>query len=290
MPRRGLVGIVILNYNNSQDTIACMDSLAPSTYDNYHIIVVDNGSVDESPRRIQEAFPETELLINDQNLGFSAGANIGIERAFDLGASYVWLLNNDTIAASECLDYLVTAAENESKVGIIVPKIYYYNDPTRIWSAGARWEAFPPRVKMIGFGQRNGPVYNRRCDLDYATGCALLIPRHTFEVVGAFDPIYFMYQEDYDFCRRVRETGLRIVYVPRAHVWHKVSQGLGEGSPEKWYLWSKSAAIFYKKFFSIPTLICFLGWVFLRELSKGNLSFLQPFARGARDGVRVRTI
>lgn len=290
MSGESLVGIVILNYNNSEDTIACVESLAFSTYGNYHIIVVDNGSADGSPQTIQEALPETELLTNDQNLGFSAGANRGIERALDLGASYVWLLNNDTIVAPECLEHLIAAAENELMVGIAVPKIYYHGDPTRIWSAGARWEAFPPRVKMIGLGQRDHPAYDRRRDLDYATGCALLVPRHTLEAVGAFDPTYFMYQEDYDFCHRVRDAGLRIVYVPRAHVWHKVSQGLGEGSPGKWYLWTRSAVVFYKKFFSVPTLICFLGWVFLRETSKGSLSFLQPFAQGVRDGMKMGTV
>jgi GT2 family glycosyltransferase len=289
MSGESLVGIVILNYNNAEDTIACVESLAASTYGNCHVIVVDNGSVDGSPERIQETLPEAELLTNDQNRGFSAGANIGIKRALDLGASYVCLLNNDTVVAPECLEHLIAAGENEPTAGIAVPKIYYHDDPTRIWSAGARWEAFPPRVKMIGLGQRDHPAYDRRRDLDYATGCALLVPRHTFETVGTFDPTYFMYQEDYDFCRRVREAGLRIVYVPRAHVWHRVSQGLGEGSPEKWYLWSKSAAIFYRKFFSVPTLVCFLGWVFLREVSKGSLSFLQPLARGVRDGLQTGT-
>ena len=282
-----LVGVVILNWNRPLDAIACLKSLASITYGNYHIIVVDNGSTDGSPERIRTAAPSVELLVSPENLGFGAGANIGIERALELGAGYVLLLNNDTVVAPESLALLVKASENDSTIGISVPKIYYYDDPTRIWSAGARWRSFPPRVVMIGFGREDGPEYSEQYDLDYATGCAMLVRRRVFEIVGAFDPVYFMYQEDYDFCYRVRKAGFRIVYVPQAKIWHKISRGVGENSSRKWYLWSRSAVVFYARNFSSLTLVSFLGWIVVREVLKGNFSFLHPFLRGVHDGIRT---
>lgn len=281
------VGIIILNWNRPLDTIACLRSLAYITYSNYYIIVVDNGSTDGSPDQIRAVVPDVELLVNSQNLGFAAGANIGIGRALERGADYILLLNNDTVVAHQFLTPLVKASEKDATIGISVPKIYYYYDPTRIWSAGARWQPFPPRVKIIGLGQKDNPKYNEPYDLDYATGCAMLVRRHVFETVGGLDPVYFMYQEDYDFCYRVRKAGFRIVYVPQAKVWHKVSRGLGENSPRKWYLWSKSAVTFYARHFSGLTLVSFLGWVVVREILKGNVLFFRPFLHGVFDGLRT---
>lgn len=285
--REPLVGVVILNWNRPLDTIACLESLASITYPNHHIIVVDNGSTDGSPERIREAVPDVELLTSSQNLGFAAGANMGIDRALALGAEHVLLLNNDTVVAPESLGLLVKTIEKDPTIGISVPKIYCYDHPTRIWAAGSQWQPFPPRVTMIGLGREDHPRYNESYDLEYATGCALLVHRRVFEVTGAFDAVYFMYQEDYDFCHRVRQAGFRIAYVPQAKVWHKASQGLGENSPRKWYLWSKSSVIFYRRHFSRLTLAGFLSWVIVREVLKGNFSFRRSFLRGVRDGLRT---
>jgi GT2 family glycosyltransferase len=282
-----LVGVVVLNWNRALDTIACLESLEALMYGNTHVIVVDNGSTNGSPATIGEAAPDTELLTARQNLGFAAGVNMGIYRALELGAEYVLLLNNDVVVAPDFLGLLQEAGHGEPRIGITVPKIFYYDHPTRIWSAGARWRAFPPRVTMIALGREDDPKYSEPRDLDYATGCALLVHRRVFEAVGTFDTAYFMYQEDYDFCRRARQAGFRIVYVPQAKVWHKVSRGLGENSHRKWYLWSRSAVVFYGKHFSNITLGCFLAWIALRETAKGNLGFFPPFVRGARDGMKA---
>jgi len=279
-----LVGIVILNWNRPADTIACLKSLEHITYKNYFTIVIDNGSTDNSLDQIQAAAPWAMLLPLSQNLGFASGANVGIERALYLGAEHILLLNNDTIVAPDFLEPLVKAIDEDPKIGISVPKIYFFTPPSLIYAAGAKWTIIPPRVKMIGYNKPDGPRYDRPCDLDYATGCALLIHRQVFKSVGTFDPMYFMYQEDYDFCRRVRKAGYRIVYVPHSRIWHKGSQGLGENSPEKWYLWTKSTVIFYRKHFSLIALMCFIGWVAFREMLKGNNFFFKPFMCGMRDG------
>ena len=282
-----LVGIVILNWNRPVDTIACLKSLEHITYKNHFTVVVDNGSTDNSLEQIQSAFPHVMFLPLFQNLGFASGANIGIEYALRLGAEHILLLNNDTVVAPDFLEPLVEAMGEDQKIGISVPKIYFFTPPSLIYAAGAEWTIIPPRVKMRGYSKPDGPKYDKPRDIDYATGCARLIRRQVFKFVSGFDPVYFMYHEDYDFCRRVRKAGYRIVYVPHSRVWHKGSQGLGENSFEKWYLWTKSAVIFYRKNFHLPALICFLGWVMLREMIRGNNFFFKPFVLGLYNGFRV---
>ena len=98
-PPSGLVpniACIILNWNGSQDTVDCLDALQHCTYSSFSVIVVDNGSTDDSVARIRTAHPGILLLESGQNLGFAGGNNIGIRHALVHGADYVWLLNNDT--------------------------------------------------------------------------------------------------------------------------------------------------------------------------------------------------
>ena len=145
---------------------------------------------------------------------------------------------------------------------------------------------------MIGLGQEDGPAFESGRELDYATGCAMLIRREALEDVGLLDPDFFMYQEDYEFSHRVRQAGYRIVYAPHAVFWHKVSSSTGERSPEKWYLWARSVVVLYRKlyhhFFAVP-LACFVIWVILREIGKRDGQFFRPLVRGLLDGLLVKT-
>lgn len=281
-----LVSIVVLNWNGLQDTVDCLASLDRITYPNLDWWVVDNGSSDGSSEAIQSQFPTVRLIRNSRNLGFAGGINVGIRAALDNGAAYVFLLNNDTIVAPDVVDRLLDGMCVDSQIGVVVPKIVYHRAPERIWSAGARWATLPPRVKLIGYGKSSDDRhYCEPYFLHYATGCALLVNGRTFARVGLFDECFFMYQEDYDFARRVCKAGLRVYYEPRAIVYHKVSQGLGENSARKWYHWSRSSVLFYRKHFPTIYLVWFALWTVAREVAKANWGILPAFARGFCDGL-----
>jgi GT2 family glycosyltransferase len=283
-----LVYIVILTWNRRDDTLECVRSVLELQYPHYRVLVVDNASTDGTLADIRSLFTVVETIKNPNNLGFATGNNVGIRYALDQGADYILLLNNDTVVHTQMLKELVAIAETRKDAGIIIPKIYYFGQNRRVWSAGAKWRSFPPRVTIIGLGQEDGPAFNRIEEVDYATGCAMLIRRRVFEEIGLLDTDFFMYQEDYDFSFRVRRGRFKIVYVPTAIMWHKVSMSTGEGSPRKWYLWARSVVTLYRKLYprryGIP-LTCFLTWVVLREIAKRNLSFLRPLVAGIRDGV-----
>lgn len=112
-----LVYVIILNYNGYADTINCIDSVQKSSYQRIKILVVDNGSCDDSIRWIAEKFPDLEILCTGQNLGFAKGNNIGIQRALEDGADYICILNNDVIVAEDMIELLAANLyQNEKKI------------------------------------------------------------------------------------------------------------------------------------------------------------------------------
>jgi len=282
-----LIFVVVVNWNRANDTIECLKALASSDYSNYRPLIVDNGSTDGSPDAIRAAFPAVEVIANEDNLGFARASNIGIEHALQQGADYVLLLNNDTLVDTCLLSELVAVGESDPQIGMLVPKIYYHGgkrcpesaEGGRLWSAGAQWRRFPPRVTIVGFGREDGPAYSVQREVDYATGCAMLVKREVFDRVGMFDPAFFMYHEDYDFSAQVRRGGYRIVYVPQAVMWHKVSASTGEESPLKWYYLGKYIVPLYLKHFRPPrlSLALFVLWHNTRVFKEGKRRGYSPF-------------
>jgi GT2 family glycosyltransferase len=165
-----------------------------------------------------------------------------------------------------------------------MPKIVYETDRDRIWSAGARRRAFPPGVVFVGLGQPDGPAYAAERDVEYAPSCALLIPRATLGSVGLFDPGYFFYYDDWDYCERVRLAGQTVRYVPSAVVYHKVSLSTARSArPARWwYVMGRSAVLYYRRYYRpfAPSLALYAGWFVARETVKGNARYLPLFLRG----------
>jgi len=284
---QSLVYVMLLNWNDKENTLACLRSVYDLDYPNFRVLVVDNGSTDGSDRAIRQTFPQIEFIANGRNLGFAGGANVGLDYARGQGAAYVLFVNNDTVLDKALLKELIQVAEAQPRAGLVIPKIYYHHDPTLIWAAGARLARFPPRVKMIGLGKRDHPRYDVLRRIEYATGCALLIRREVLETVGGFDPIYWpIYHEDYDFCARVTKGGWEIWYVPTARMWHKDARSQ-RGSGTKAFNLGKNIVPFYLRHGRPPrlSLALFVAWSVLRELVKRNPAFVRPYVAGVRAGL-----
>jgi GT2 family glycosyltransferase len=274
---------IIVNWERPADTIECIASVFNSNMPELQVLVVDNGSRDGSSEKISSLFPQVTLVSLPQNLGFAGGYNEGIKHALKSGASHIFLLNNDTVIEPETISQLMT-----SPWDVAVPKILFYDKPDYIWSAGARWRAFPPGVVMIGFRQHDGRLYTVSHRLEYATACALMIRRQVLEIVGGFDQEFVNYMEDYDFAYRVKEAGFNMGFVPEAKVFHKVSQTLGEYTPRRWKYQGKNTVLFYRKNqrFSWLKLWTFLIWVTLRETITGRCVILPEFWQGVLKGIK----
>lgn len=239
---------IILNWNGLQDTIECIHSLEKVKYKYHKIIIIDNASTDNSVSELSRQFPNYTLIKNKSNLGFAEGNNIGIRYALDSGADYVFLLNNDTTVAPDVIDNLVAYAKKNPGAGLLNPKIYFYNDPNRIWSAGGYWDKKAKCFEQFGENELDEGQYDSVKPIEFAIGCALFISRHAIERVGLLDKEYFLNYEEIDYCFRIKKNRLNIIYAPKAKVWHKISASFsGEHSPLKSYYTFRNRLLWAKK-------------------------------------------
>jgi GT2 family glycosyltransferase len=218
--RAPFVMSVILNTNRCGDTLACLASLAGGTYSNHRTIVLDNASTDGSAGAIREAFPEVHVLALDNNLGYAGNNNVGMAAALAQGADWVFVLNEDTVLAPDCLARLIDTGETDARIGIVGPMVYHHAEPQVIQSAGGAlgryWES-----RHLGHNTIDAGQFQQPRDVEWISGCAILVRRSVIEQVGMIDPRYFYFWEETEWCLRASRSGWRIVHVPQAHLWHK---------------------------------------------------------------------
>lgn len=280
------VGIVIVNWNLADDTLTCLESIGSLTYPQFEVVVVDNGSTDGSVERIGAAFPQTAQMETGENLGFAAGANKGIEWALGQGCAYVLVLNNDTTVAPDLLEPMVAAGEADERIGILSPRILYYDQPERTWHLAARWRRWLP-VPVHIWQAEGAPI-----EADFVSGCAMMLRREALERLGGFDPAYFMYGEDVDLCLRAKAAGYRIVAVPQARIWHKVSLSAAKVSAETRYWQTRNQIQVYRRHLTGARRMLLPGYVLLkalvdlgRMLVTGPRGLIGPLLRGVGDGL-----
>jgi len=299
------VSIIVLNWNGLGDTIECLESLKKITYPNYEVIVVDNGSRGNDAEVLGEKFGDyIHLIRNDKNYGYTGGNNIAIRCVVNHSApDYFLILNNDTIVAQDFLDQLVEVAESDASIGIVGPKVYYYNFPNRIQSAGGKVNMRIGQAPHIGVKEIDAGQYDTQQEVDYLFGCCLLIKKEAIQKVGLFDESYFCYWDETDYCFRAREAGYKVVYTPEAKIWHKApmklevwdktpSRGKASGLPH--YYMARNNFKFMRKHATKGQyrsfLLYFLGYHFwfitaVRLLYHRDMKGLIGFYRGVKDGL-----
>jgi len=290
---------VVLNMNGKTLLLESLESIMKMTYPNFKVVVVDNGSTDESPHAVRTQYPSVTVLENGKNLGFGEGNNVGIRYSLKQGAEWIFLLNNDIAVDPEMLTELMKAASSDELIGILSPKIYYYSEPNKIWYAGGKVNYFTGIISHRGLREMDSGQYDRVEETDYITGCAFLIKRKVVESVGMFDPIYFpIYSEDADWSVRTQRAGYHLVYVPHAKLWHKVSAFSGGGlTPYKTRLKVEHNLIFFKRFarwyhwITIPWCVGGMTIFFiLKQLLKGNFKIITSLFKGFKDAIgRIKT-
>jgi len=263
------VSVILLNLNGYEDTRDCLDSLQQVQYPNFDVIVVDNGSSDDSSARLEREFPDVKLLGSTENIGFTGGNNLGIEYALSHGAAYVLLLNNDTVVDPSFLTHLAQMGETDPRIGILGPKVFYASEPTRIWYAGGDVRYGRGSCDHVGKDQfdQDGK-FSRTQDTAFITGCAMMIRAEVLLEIGLLDSRLFIYWEDNDFCMRARNAGYRCVFVATAHVWHKISRTCGLESSFTLYLSTRNQLIWIAKHVPFPYKPFTLAFTLGRKLVK----------------------
>lgn len=244
---------IVLNWNNWQDTNECLVSLRAADYENCTILVVDNGSTNNSVRQIRDRFSDVEILEVKDNVGYAKGNNAAIRMALARGAEYLWLLNNDTRVHPQALRALVKKAESDPGIGAVGSAIYHMSEPERLQAWGGGYVSF--------WQGRSKPFLTRTADnrLHFLTGASLLLKRQVIESVGLLDEGFFMYWEDADYCFRLRERGWKLAVADESKVWHKENASIGKKSPALDIQYTRSAARFFTTNAPVPIYSLWMG-------------------------------
>jgi GT2 family glycosyltransferase len=285
---------VVLTWNNYYDTAECLKSLRESGCIK-KIICVDNGSKDGSIEKLMRDFSDVEWILSPINVGVAAGFNLGLSYAKNIPTEYILILNNDVVIGERAVKILKNFMDSNREVGLAMPKIVYYDNNTKIWSAGARLRKFPPAIVMIGFNKTDSREFNKQIQIQFAPACCIMIRKQVVIDVGLFDERHFIYFNDWDYSLRIRQSGFLLFYVPDAVVYHKGSRSVQKirKSSFFWRSFGKSAALFYlnPKFPHRVLGLCCLGYLLLREsvfngLSSGYYLF-EGIVKGIKDAHRI---
>ncbi len=263
--------MVMLTWNQREMTLEGLASLARLESPVPEIILVDNGSTDGTIEAVREHFPQVRIIANAQNLGFCAANNRGAELLLkQSNIEYVMFVNNDIEIAPDCVNVLRQFMDEHPRAMACGPMIYYHQPSDVVWAAGGRifndlaW--FPP----IG-RDRPDPHWVKPREVDYIHGCALLVRRSAIDTLGAFDERFFIYHDEVDWCWRMKRAGGQVWLVPRAKLWHKVSQVVGQHSPMMIYYTSRNKLLFWWKhghWLDLPKFYAFHLWKLLRIFAR----------------------
>jgi GT2 family glycosyltransferase len=285
--------LIVLSWNGREDTLACLASLAALRDEATEVVVVDNGSSDGSVEAVRAAHPEVHVIENGRNLGFAGGNNAGLRHAFEHGAQWAVLVNNDATLAPDAVDRLRRAAGEHPAAGMLAGKVFFDQPPDRIWFAGQRfWPAFGYSGRPRGYGRRDGPRYRRAYRTDRAAGAFMAVSRRVVDAVGLLDDDLFAYVEDVDWCCRALAAGFEIWFVPDALAWHRVSASTGgeRASTHALYYGVRNTIAVSERHLPLPRpLRALRRWLILAvflfqalALSAGR----RPFVAAVRDGYR----
>ena len=216
-----LVYVLVLNWNNYEDTRKCLKALLGESYPNLRTIVVDNGSIDNSGFRLQDEFPQVKFIRNEENLGFSRGCNVGIRAALeDPLAAYVLLLNNGAEITPGALTCAIETAESDKQIGLVSGKILCSREAKRIWYAGGEVLRWRGGVRVRGAGETDHGQYDTAAEVGFITGALMLIKREVLTTVGLLPEEYFFGVEEYEYSYMVRRAGYKLFYAPSFLVYH----------------------------------------------------------------------
>ncbi len=232
----------------------------------------------------------------NSNLGFAGGNNVGIKYALKNQADYVLLLNNDTTVEPDFLSQLIKVAESDKKIGMLGPKINFYQPKNRIWFLGGKINWLLNKGTHLYYDQIDSNLVQNSCkesrrrhwrmspsdgasqnlpnrpfEVDYFTGCALLIKKEVIKKIGLMWEGYFLYYEDTDWNLKARRNNWKIIVVPKAKIYHKASRSTKEGSFSYIYYHTRNGLYLVKRNASFWIRFCvyfFSIWILAKQIIK----------------------
>lgn len=289
-----LVYCVIPNWNLKDDLLECLGSLLGQGYDSLQVVVVDNASTDDSVRAIQSLYPHVHLIQNQVNEGYARAVNQGITWALSRSADFVLLLNNDTWVEPGMLRELIHVSMDNPQAGVIAPKVLHYVQPQRIYSVGDRKYPWSPIPLHVAHNRLDNFKYEGILQVDYVSGCGMMIRADVIRDVGALDESFFMYYEDADLCRRIRDAGYMILTVGKAHLRHKAATSARRIPVKIKRIKARNRVVFYCRHRHGPHPYLTVVYLFLtalltlsRDALRGDWNLITAYLKGLSEGIDI---
>ncbi|WP_207424808.1 glycosyltransferase family 2 protein [Desertivirga brevis] len=241
------VSVITVNYNQPKVTEELLHSISLlNRYPDIEIIVVDNGSKNDHVPKWTSRYHDVTFIRSDVNLGFAGGNNLGIEAA---SGDYLFLVNNDTEFTPGLVETLVSVLDNNPQVGMVSPKIRFFDQPDTLQYVGFTSMNFnTARNKTIGeFEVDQGQYDNLTGPTGFAHGAAMMIRSSAIKKAGVMFEHFFLYYEEMDWCERIKKAGFEIWVEPRALIYHKESVSVGRKSPLKEFFMNRNRILFIRR-------------------------------------------
>ena len=214
------IAVILLNWNSYQHTANCIQSLKQSTPQDFDIILVDNGSADQSGSNLHQQFPFVKYIQSEDNKGFAGGNNLGFNYAIEHQYEYVLMLNNDVFVEPDFLDKLVNYMDAHPEVGAIQPKIFFNDNREKVWNGGSYFLSWFGWTYSKNYMRRESSPQKQFQEVDWITGCALLTRTDIIKEIGFLNDHFFMYYEDVDFSFRIKSAGYKLIFHPNSIIYH----------------------------------------------------------------------
>ena len=236
MNKHPYVIVLILSYNGKELLADSISSYLANDYENFDVVVIDNGSSDGTKQYVQESYPNVTVIRLEKNKGYSGGFNFGLDYAFNQKkAEYVLITNNDVKADNKVIKALVEVGESDKKIGFVTGKVYYYDHPKILQTVGKKEDPILWNGGHIGGQEEDRGQYEEIRELPFADDVFTLVRKEMYEETGGYDTTFFLQGEEYDWQARSQAKGYKIYYTPQAKIWHKESMTIGKTSALKEY-------------------------------------------------------
>lgn len=233
------VTIVILNWNGRHLLEQFLPSVMATDYEDFEVLIVDNGSTDDSLVWLSEYYPQARQLILEKNYGFTTGNNLALP---EVHTPYFVLLNNDVEVESGWLHPLVEMMDQDTKIASVQPKLLSFQDKGQFEYAGAAGGfidvlGYPfSRGRLFEVTEKDEGQFEEPCEIFWSTGACMLVRKSVVDKIGLFEERYFAHMEEIDFCWRAKNFGYKIMYVPWGVVYHLGGGTLPRTNPRKTFL------------------------------------------------------
>jgi GT2 family glycosyltransferase len=237
------VVVLILSYNGKHLLYDSIVSYLKNDYENFEVVVIDNGSNDGTYEYVKENWENVKVLRSDVNLNYSGGFNFGLKFAFDgtyEKTDYVLISNNDVLVDRHVISSLVQVAESDNNIGFVSGKVYYYDKPTVIQTVGKLEDKIRWNGAHMGAYEHDTGKYDEISERIFVDDIFALVNRSVYIQLGGYNEKLKFQCEEWDWQARAKNAGFKIYYTPYAKIWHKESMTIGKKSAFKAFFDAKN--------------------------------------------------